>query len=200
MNHPLTRTLIIVLSMTILIFLPAHSTGETLDHQNTVRGPGAPVDTLPPVILTENNDNKILKLWSSPTPDASAVYDQWEIFIFSTINASYTVIINDGIIFQGTALDNVTVLYLDATAYFNIRVNITIDNRSYHWGNLLINHQEISWGGSPGGSTGGQYTEDDIKWTRFVSGLGVLLSSIAMMPLVWLGVKWYRNRQGVVRW
>ena len=186
-------SIVIVLSLTII--LSSCSAGDPPDHG----GRGDPAVPHSPFILSENRDNKILRLWSTPGTDVSVVYDQWEIYLFGRINETYRVLINSREIFNGTMESNFTALQFNAKDYFNVKVRVDIGNRSYHWGNLIINHQEIAWGGAGGGGTGGKYTDDDISWARFVSGLGVLIASIVCMPLVWLGVKWYRNRQGVMR-
>jgi hypothetical protein len=153
-----------------------------------------------PFILTENEANKVLRLWAPPDDSVSVVYDQWNIYIVGSPNETYTVEINKVERFNGTLTGEYINYTFDASRINNAHVVMKIGNRSYSWANMVINHQAVGFDDSFLHGEEEQYTSSDLNRARFKGAVAVVISSVITIPIVWWGVRTWRNKQGVTQW
>lgn len=102
--------------------------------------------------------------------------------------------------FNGTLVSSVVNLSFDATRLNTAQVEIQIGNRSYHWSNIIINHQSIGLDGLDLFDEEKAYTKTELNRASILSALGVVIASILTIPVIWKGVKIWRNKQGVTQW
>ena len=158
--------------------------------------PKTSMDT--PIILSENPNNSILRLWTSPGSGTVVLYDHWNLILFGDVNESYQVKINNAETFNGSLVREVQNFTFDASGLSTASVSIEIGNRSYQYQNIQINHQGIDYGGpGSGGGSNLKYSGADLSKAQLKTASGVIISSLISIPIVWNGVKLYRARQGV---
>jgi hypothetical protein len=168
--------------------------------------PGEGVDaslvgyTQPTFILTENANNKVLRLWSIPSQDISVLYDQWNIIIQGNLNDTYKVKINAIERYNGTMEHRSINLTFDASRINTARVTVQINNRTYLFDKIIVNHQFIGVEGVDMFGEEKSFTKSDINRASLRSAFGVVLACIVTIPIIWKGVKLWRNKQGVNQW
>ena len=91
-------------------------------------------------------------------------------------------------------------LSFDAGALNRATVIIKIGNSTYRWDQIIINHQSIGLDGIDMFDEKKSYTASDLQSARIRSGIGVVIASILTIPVIWKGVKIWRNKQGVTTW
>lgn len=196
------KTLPLLTAMCLLILIISISKGVT-PFPGEVEGV-TPLDqgsgTLSPLILSENANNKVLRLYTIPSPGITVLYDQWEILLFGNVNDTYKVKINGVERFNGSMVREVVNLTFDASALNSAGVVIKIGNISWKWDAILINHQEIGIDGIEALQERVKYTESDISKARLKGAGAVLLTTIVTIPFVWIGVRQWRKHQGVREW
>ena len=196
MNTPKTTVMLLITLISLsLAILTGMSTGADGSGVFT----SSPVDS-EPLILSENQNNKVLRLWSPPSLTTSVLYDEWEIYLFGEVNETYKVKINGFEAFNGSLDREFVNLSYDASALDRAVVLIEIGNRSYSWSDVFINHQSIGYEGPGVSEKILKYSVSDLNWARLKSAFGVVVASVLTIPFVWKGVRLWRNRQGVVQW
>lgn len=185
------RALPTIALITIILFL---SLGFVPNGEGREQNPR---DHHPPVILSENAYNKVLRLSSPPSPSVSILYDQWEIILFGEVNSTYTVKINAVERFNGTFDHEYQNLSFDASPLYSARVVVRIGNKTYQWTQIIVQHDEIYFEGPNLQDGAKKFTTADITKARLRTGFGVILTSLITIPFIWRAVKSWRKRQGV---
>lgn len=189
---PFPTAVIIVLLMTISLSLGLSPNGEGAETD--------PRDPYTPLILSEHQDNKVLRLYSPPSPSITILYDRWTFIIFGNVNDTYRLKINGAEAFNGTMDREYLNLSYNAMSLDRARVEMKIGNRTYLWSNIIVNHREMSLDGVLPEDADKKYSRSDLLREKLKTGFGVILSTIITIPFIWMGVRAWRNRQGVVQW
>ena len=196
MKTPRIKSMVLICCMfaIIILFSSSGAVGSG--------GPSSPEETpFKPLILSESPNKSILKLWGDPGNDTIILYDSWEILVFGSINDSCKIKINDFEAFNGSLEGNVLNLSFDASTISTASVRVDINGSVYLWKNIIINHQGIDYTGAGGGSRSNlKFTESDLNNARLKSAGGVVVATLVTIPIVWKGVRLWRNKQGVVQW
>ncbi len=187
--------LLMALSMvTFIIYLSSGAVGLG-------EAPKSPDDNMEPILLSENPTNKVLRLWTPPTLGTSVLYDEWDFILFGENGTSYQIKINGIQAFNGSiGIKGYLNLSYDASRLTRASIVVILDNTTYRWSDVIVNHQSIDYGGGSGGGGGGSFTDADINSAKITTAIGIVISSIISIPFVWKWVKIWRNRQGVVQW
>ena len=150
-----------------------------------------------PHILTQNRANKVLNLWAEPGSEVVVVYDQWQILIYGNDSDPYSVEINGRERINSTLEGQYTNLSWDASRISQAVVKVKVANRSYTFGNLIINHQAVGFDDEFMNPEKEQFTVSDLNKARLKAAAGVVIASLISIPVVWKGVRAWRDRQGV---
>jgi len=198
---PIERVLSIVILLLIAVSLGAFILYLSSGAVGLGEAPLSPDDNLDPLILSENPTNKVLRLWTPPSLGTSVLYDEWNFILFGENGTNYQIKINGIQAFNGSiGINGYLNLSYDASRLTRAHVEVIMNNVSYRWADIIVNHQSIDYGGGGGGGSGGSFTETDINSAKIRTAIGLVLSSIVTIPFVWKGVKIWRNKQGVVQW
>lgn len=166
----------------------------------TAGGESAPEGT-PPIIISHLEGNDIVKFWAGPDQIVSVLYDRWEIFLFSQdADKNYSVVIGGTTVYNGTMEAGYLNITHNARNIDITVVKISIGNRTYIFRNVRVNHEDIGYNSLEEQGAGNIYSISDMNMARFRTAIGVIISSVLTIPIVWKGVKTWRNKQGVVQW
>ncbi len=183
----------IIVVMVLIIVVFVSSSGVGLEG-----GLSTSEDT--PLILSENNANHILRLWAPPSSSTVVLYDQWDVWIFGSVNDTYEVKINDVETFNGSLTQEHINLSYDASRLSYAHVSISIGNKTYQWVNIAINHQEIGYNGpGSGGASLFKFTQSDINRSNLKTAFIVTVYAVISIFVAFWGVKLYRKRQITTR-
>lgn len=160
-----------------------------------------PPDDIPPVILTHLEGNDIVKFWAEPDQIVSVLYDQWNIILFSQhANNSFSVVVGGRTVFNGSMEAGYLNLTYNARKIDLTTVKISIGNQTYKFNNDRVNHEDIGYDPYGRDGPGKKFSEIEMNRARLVTAVGVIIASLITIPVVWMGVKAWRNKQGVVQW
>jgi len=187
---PVMQIMIIALFTTVLILCSIEGSGSrALPDPSLVPGD--------PIILSENPDNKVLRLWVPPGDEISVLYDQWQIIISGNISEYYKIVIGGVVVFNGSMEETIQNFSYNANNLNLVSVSIDIGNRSYEFPNLIVNHQSIGYDGPGFEGEKSKYTQTDINVASLRSAFGVVVTSLISIPVVWFLVKTWKRKQGV---
>lgn len=154
---------------------------------------------LGPIILSSLDGQTIIKFWSGPQQLPVLLYDNWTIIIFSYQEEDLNITINGNTIFDGP-INRTTNISYSAKGIDRARVDIWQGTKYYNWTNILVKHRDIGYVPPELEPPTGGYDKADIKKAQFKGALGVLIMGVISIPIVWLLVKTWRDRQGVRQW
>ena len=195
--RPILATLVLALIWAGSI--PVKSSGDALiDGTGGFSSQVTSDDT--PLLLSQNVNNRMLRLWAPPSSTVVILYDQWNFYLFGSPNQTWKVVVNEVLVLNGTLSGSWMNTTWSAGSVDRARVNVTVGGKTWTWWNVIINHQEIGYSGPGAQVPVNPYDEHDLNWAKLKTAIGVILTAFLVMPIVWFGVKTYRDRQGVRRW